>query len=434
MNPGVRGHLRAGNTAGKILLAVFLAAALLLAAGCAISRPANIDWAAPASTGSLPRGDSAIQQVLESYGQALVDKDRNKFASLLDPASGAFEQQQLNLYDKLKDVPFSRYQITLDSTSQSNPAQETAKVRISYTFSGSFTGMPEPARAAFLLVRKKDGWKLSGDATLSALGKARDAELWDFGPVTVMKGAHLLVLYHPGNEATARQLIREGDAAYPRLQQAIPGTSLPLIPVKVFDSKQQIDQAYPGEWQEWTGGAARKLGSTAAQGGEIIIDAALYQEGNSVIPGYNRKMIGHEMTHIALFPFQGSRTPPFLLEGLADFVGGQEASGLIREKLGSGASFSPALDDLYQPSGFQVLLSSAAADLAYEEADTAVLYLEQKYGNQKTLDLLRAFQKNSLQGRDQGKLVDEVFRDELGTSWADFKKGWEDFVLSGGGA
>ena len=416
-----------------ILLAclVLAAAPLMLAMnGCALSVPANRDWAT--KTSNTPGTDQEqLQTLLSSYGQALADKDRGRFAGLLDPGSPDFVKQQLALFDRMKDVPFASYDIHLDSRITQQPGTVTAKVSVSWTLAGSFTAPPAPDRAAFTLVKRPDGWKLAADVTQQALGRPRAIQLWDLGAVAALKGDHILALYHPGQEATARQLVSQGDAAWPRLTRALPGTSLPLIPVLVFDDKSQIDQAFPGQWQEWTGGAARKLGPAPDQGGEIIIDSALYQQANGTVPDYDARMIGHEMTHVATFPEQGAVTPPFLVEGLADYVGGEKHASLLQQELAAGDQLDPSLADLCQPSGFQALLSSKAADLAYEEADTAVLYLEQKYGDGRTLALLREFKRREDDHTAQQQLVDEVFRSVLGSGFSDFENGWRHFVLSG---
>jgi hypothetical protein len=221
------------------------------------------------------------------------------------------------------------------------------------------------------------------------------------------------------------------DAAYPRLRETLPGLDMPKVPIKLFDSMSQIEAAYPGGWQEWTGGASKPLGSFEGQGGEIIIDVETFQETGSYNDGYNNRMLGHELTHVALFPKSGVKTPSFLVEGLADYVGGYEPVILLRQKMRSGEPFSPTLSDLYEPTGFSTLLTTEAATLAYEESDLAVEYLVSAYGNDAVLELLKEFKDRSQETIDQDELVNEIFLDVLGTSWADFESSWRDYVLQG---
>jgi hypothetical protein len=410
-----------------LLLAVFLALAASLS-GC-LGTPQNADWATPTTGAEVGSPDNEVKDVLEAYGNALADRDRDRLASVLDPESPDFVSQQLELLGRLQEVPFAQYQVTLTSQTDSAPDTVTAKVDISYRFEGSFSALADPDRAAFTLVKREDGWKLSGDATMAALGKQRDAKLWDLGSVRVLTGEHTLVLYHPGNEAIARQAQEETDAAYPRLESTLPGTRLPRVPIEIFDDKAQIDQAFPGQWQEWTGGASRILGSAAEQGGEIIIEGDLYNSTNSTNPGYNRTMVAHELTHVALFPLTGGRTPPFLIEGLADYVAGEDTVVLLKDQLRRGGSYSPTLRDLYQPSGFSILLNTESATLAYEEADTAVAYLEQRYGNTKVLELLKEFISPD-ESLSQDQLVDDAWQRVLGASWNQFEQDWQGYVLS----
>jgi len=413
----------------KFLLATILTIAALAAAGC--GGLTNTDWATQLpDAGSSGTGDE-LQAALDRYAGALVSKDRDGFLSVIDAENTDFTSRQDVLFSNLQAVPFQEYSITITSRSDAGGGTVLVKVNIAYTLAGSFSELPDPERAAYHMVRKEDGWKLSGDASEQALGKKRATGLEDFGPVIVTEGEHVIVLSHPaqaGISAEARDL---SDSAYPRLTDTLPGLELPKVPIRIFGGMGQIEQSYPGGWQEWTGGASRPLGSAAGQGGEIIIDAGTFRETASYGTGYNGRMLAHELTHVALFPEQGSRTPPFLVEGLADYVAGIEPVVLLREKMRSGETFSPTLSDLYQPSGFSTLLSTEAATLAYEEADLAVEYLVITYGNEAILDLLREFRERSGEEIDQGQLVDEVFREVLGVGWGDFEDPWRDYVLRG---
>ncbi|MBI5870192.1 MAG: hypothetical protein HZB44_04435 [Actinobacteria bacterium] len=413
----------------QLLFVIAACLALTLAcAGCLAEAPANIDWAAPEGTAGEANGDG-IQQALETYSQALVEKDRGKFAGVLDQDNPAFVQQELERFDRLIEVPFDQYYLNLLSQAETAPGTVAAKVATAYTLRGSFPELPDLERTAYFLVKREDGWKLSGDAGEQALGRKRDARFEDFGKVEVLEGDRAIVLYQSPQEETARQALSMAEASMPRLEEVIPGTSLPKVPIKVYRGTEEIDQTFPGKWQEWTGGASRQLGEGAGQGGEIIIDAEVFQSTDGDYPGYNQKMIAHELTHIALFPLTGNRTPPFLVEGLADYVAGIEDTVLLDEKLHAGGPISPTLRDIYEPGGFSALLSTDAATLAYEEADTAVALLEERYGNEKVLALLREFRRREDDQLDQSMLVDEIFRSVLGISWNDFEEEWRRYVL-----
>lgn len=419
---------RHGRTVALLLLLLLFLG--LAAAGCSVDPPANTDWAAPAVV-SAPGITEDIQQTLDTYAAALVAKDEQGFLSTVDQADAGYLAQQQELYTRLEDVPFDQYSIEVESVSEPSEGTAVAKVLTSSTLSGSFSGLPEPARSAYRLVRRDDAWKLAGDASEQALGRKRDARLEDFGKVLVQRGEHAIVLYLEPDSETAASLASQVDGAYPDLAAALPGVQLPLVPVVVFSNQEQLDQAFPGQWQEWVGGASRQLGNTESEGGEIIVQAQVYRDTGAYDPLYQQQTIAHELTHIALFPRSGLSTPPFLTEGLADYVAGVEPSPVLADKLRSGARLSPSLSDLYQPSGFDVLLSTESAQLAYDEADTAVAYLERDYGNDKVMELLQEFKRRESDDIDQGRLVDEVFQQILGVSWADFENGWRNYVLGG---
>lgn len=431
-NPGRAGKKSIPTGAfPKIRLSFILLACLALAftcSGCYAGEPANIDWATPEKTGGVANGDG-IQQALDTYAQALVEKDRGRFAGILDQENPAFAEQELERFDRLVEVPFDQFYLSLISQAETAPGTVAAKVATAYTLRGSFPELPDLERAAYILVKREDGWKLSGDASEQALGRKRNARFEDFGKVEVLEGDRAIILYQSPQAETARQALSMAEASMPRLEEVIPGTNLPKVPIIVYRGTDEIDQTYPGKWQEWTGGASRQLGEGADQGGEIIIDAEVFQNTDSDFPGYNQKMIAHELTHIALFPLTGDRTPPFLVEGLADHVAGIEEVVLLKERLQAGGDFSPTLSDIYQPGGFSALLTMEAATLAYEEADTAVALLEEKYGNENVLALMREFRRREDDQLEQSVLVDEVFRSVFGISWNDFEEEWRRYVL-----
>ncbi|MHB8858192.1 MAG: gluzincin family metallopeptidase [Thermoleophilia bacterium] len=415
------------------ILAVFICLSLFALSGCAGERPQNSDWATPTATGAAVTGgsNSEIQAALDTYAKALTDKDRAGFAGVLDNENPDFVAAELQRFDNLAAVPFGQFRLQLVSQSETAPGTIAAKIDSSYTLRDSFGELPDPRREAYFLVRRPDGWKLSGDASQQTLGKNRAARFEDFGKVEVIAGQRSLVLYHASQEGVARQVQEMTDAAMPRLESIFPDAGFPKVPLKVYDNKSEIDQTFPGKWQEWTGGASLMLGDKAEQGGEIIIDAEVFSRTDQTSPGYNQKMIAHELTHIALFPISGNRTPPFLVEGLADYVGGIEDISMLKDRLRGGGAISPTLSDIYQPGSFSALLSTDAATLAYEEADSAVALLETKYGNDKVMALLREFQRRQSDNQSQDALVNDVFTSVLGIGWNDFAGEWRGYVLGG---
>lgn len=389
--------------------------------------PENMDWATPVTT---PRhAGQEIEELLAAYGESLVTKDQQRFLATLDPEATEFYAAQEQMFERLRAVPFSAYQVNLTGVGETGPGRAVAKVTIAWTLSGSFADMPDPERAAFALVEGDDGWKLAGDASAEALGRPRPARLEDFAPVETLVSEHAVILYQPPNRDVAAEAAGNIDAAWPRLESLLPGTGLPRVIVRVFDNKEQIEAAFPGQWQEWTGGGSRPLGDEAGQGGEIVIEAGQYRKLESSSPGYNQRMLSHELTHVALFPLSGKRTPPFLVEGLADYVAEEKSVILLPDRLKNREPLSPSLSDLSRPGSFSALLSTESAQLAYEISDTAVAYLEQQYGNERVLELLREFERRQGEAEDQDAFVDETFRAVLGVSWQDFESGWRRFVV-----
>jgi hypothetical protein len=419
---------RGARNAALAAAASFLIFLLVFLAGCSTEQPADMKWAAPPPGGGAAQDD--VQALFDKYAAALVAKDRDAFLSLIDDRDPAFMQRQIELFDNVLEIPYDRYKIEITSRSELDADNIIAKVEIASTYRGSFGGFPYADRAAFYLTKSQSAWSLAGDATEAALGKPRDARLEDFAPVNVFQSDRVLVFHHASTADIAARVTTLADAALPRLEAAVPGLSLPQVPITIFDSKEQIDLAFPGKWAEWTGGASRPLGNDADEGGEIVIDAQTFARVDGYEPGYNPRMIGHELAHVALFPISTQRTPPFLVEGLADFVGGRNPLILLKERIAGGGEINPSLSDLYQQGGFSSLLSTESATLAYEQADTAVAFLEERYGSGTTLSLIREFDRRRREDLPQDQLVDAVFTTVLGVGWADFERQWRQYVLS----
>src|SRR5665648_116932 len=113
-NSGVNAPRR-GNYRDRTFFAVdkvflLLAAVIIISSitGCLGETPVNIDWATPVGTVAAGNGNG-VQETLDIYTSALVEKDRDKFASVLDRDNPAFVAQELQRFDRLIDVPFNQY-------------------------------------------------------------------------------------------------------------------------------------------------------------------------------------------------------------------------------------------------------------------------------------------------------------------------------------
>ena len=142
-NSGVSAQHR-GNYRDRIIFAgykvfLLLAAVIIISSitGCLGETPANIDWATPVGTVAAGNGNG-IQETLDFYTSALVEKDRDKFASVLDTDNPAFVAQELQRFDRLIDVPFNQYYLGLISQSETAPGTVAVKVNTAYTLEGSF--------------------------------------------------------------------------------------------------------------------------------------------------------------------------------------------------------------------------------------------------------------------------------------------------------
>lgn len=131
-----------------------------------------------------------------------------------------------------------------------------------------------------------------------------------------------------------------------------------------------------------------------------------------------KRVLRHEFVHAVLADEQGSRAgsvPTWLNEGLAMQLSGDDWPELGRVEHGAGGTSLIPLPTL---EGSWNGLSTAAAGLAYTEADSAVHYLIEHYGMHRVQELLRLLKA--------GQSVASAMEDKLSISYDQFQRRWAD--------
>lgn len=374
----------------------------------------------------------AVTALLERRGRAVLARDREGFLATVDPQAGPFRQRQAELFDALAEVPLTAWVYTLRDQDEQpgDPALDARygtwwapRVVLGHSLEG-IDADPAEANQQLTFVRRAQGWFVAADDDFDGRGARTARALWDFGPVTVVRGEHTLVLGHPESQRSRERLAADVDAAVPRVTAAV-GEGWP----------QRVAVLVPADQDELgrlvqTGGSLEPIaalavsgpvrGGSGRAGDRVLVNPAnLARLG----PLGRRVVLTHEVTHIATRPLAGPLVPLWLSEGLADHVGYRDAgvpirvaAGDLRREVRAGRlpTQLPLDTDFHG--------DNAALSQAYEQAWLAVELLVDRYGRDRVLQAYRALGARGL--GNPAVAVDEVLRAELGISTAELTADW----------
>lgn len=388
---------------------------------------------APGTREAPAQRTAEIDALLAARARAVLARDRAGFLSSVDPRATAFAEREGALFDALAQVPLGAWTYTLhpDDAQADDPALDARygtwwgpRVVLGVALQGIDTD-PAESEQALTFVRRSGRWFVAADDDFAAHGAMTAREIWDGGPVAVVRGARCLVLGHPASLPQMRQLADDVDAAVPRVT-AVWGTGWP----------QQVAVVVPADQDELarlvtTRGSLSPIaalavagpvrGGTARGGDRVVVNpvnmARLAAVGRRIV-------LTHEVTHVASRSATGPSTPLWLSEGLADHVGYLGAGIPVR------AAAAELRDDL-RAGRLPAALPTAAdwtgdnPDLSatYEQAWLAVELMVRTYGQDEVLTFYRDLGARS--GADPAGDLEQVLRTDLGTDVAQLTAGWQ---------
>jgi hypothetical protein len=173
-------------------------------------------------------------------------------------------------------------------------------------------------------VQRQGHWYLASLTDYAADGQQSAKELWDFGPVVVVRRPSVLVLGHPSAEATMQSIADEATADIPRVTavwgQRWSRRAVVLVPATQAELSRVVDDY--GDLDHIAAVATAEVqarpGHPAPVGNRIGINPGNWPK---LSPLGRRIVLTHELTHVATRSVTGAATPTWLAEGLADYVG-----------------------------------------------------------------------------------------------------------------
>lgn len=403
---------------------------------------AGPDDADPTSRASATRSleiDAAIQRhdaatsLLEARSRAILDRDKAAFLALIDPAASRFRARQATVFDRLAKVPFAGWEyefegqgpaLTDDQAAMLPKGAFIARVMQRYTFDG--TDSPVEREQYLTLVPRDGDWLLATDEFTGGGAPSTEfgRDIWELGPVTVVRGRSALVIGE-AKASALRAFAREADRSV-RDVRAVWKAAWSRRPV-IIVPRTQADMAVI------VGTSAKGLEQIAAvttgysasgptRGDRVVINPRAWR---SLEPLGRRVVMSHEVTHLATRAVTYSSVPIWMSEGFADYVAydavdlpvpviAEHVLDLVRA--GKGPTQLPGDTD------FDATHGDVAP--AYESSWLAARLIADRYGERKLVQLYV-----SLADRDNGP-ADGDIRAVLGISEKKLIKDWRAYMKS----
>ncbi|MFJ3964191.1 hypothetical protein [Streptomyces sp. NPDC090036] len=215
---------------------------------------------------------------------------------------------------QLAGIPLEGWEYEVSAVGRDG-AGATARAELRYRLAGYDAAAAGSAREV-RLTRDGGRWRVTGDrAAPGAL-----PQLWDQGPVAVVRGVHSLVLGVGQDAGTLSAIAAEADRAVPAVSKAWPGPwagrAVVLVPGSV-DRMAQLLGRPAAEYRGMGAVTTGRVGAAAAPADRVVVNPEGWSE---LSPAGRAVVLTHEVTHVATRAATTAITPLWLSEGFADWA------------------------------------------------------------------------------------------------------------------
>ncbi|WP_372406967.1 hypothetical protein [Streptomyces luteireticuli] len=360
----------------------------------------------------------AVQRLLDRWATALRGHDERAYLGAVDPEATAYRDRRRQVYENLADVPFASWDYRVARLDGFAPAagsghRVAVEAELRYRLAGyDAAAVAVPVRLT--AVRRAGEWYVAGDDTASG-----DRQLWEQGRVTVVRGAHGLVLGAGQQTELLRSVAALTDAAVPVVDSAWKDGSFGRVVVELPASLERMGALLGAPASDYRGIAAVTTGDGSGTPARIVVNPEAY----GALGDFGRRtVLTHEATHVATRDSTSSATPMWLSEGFADWVAyrgvgrtpRQIAPELARSVASSGAPRALPTDADFGFTGEPGRLAQA-----YEGGWLACRMVAEQWGEGKLVAFYRAVGKTG---------VEQGVKDVLGVGVGDFTERWRAYV------
>lgn len=385
----------------------------------------------------------AATRLLDRRAAAFRAHDRAAYLATVDPRAAGFVSAQAAGFDNASRIPFASWEYDLVTPEAFALAPErraelgggavfTAHVDLLFRIAGFDTA---PVRSPqYLTFVQRDGtWYLAADTDGTGHDLHGTAQVWDLGPVDVLRN-DLGIVLGVGAGADLASYQRDIATAVPDVAKVWgrewPGRAVVVVP----GDQSQMARLLGAEPQKYARIAAvttgeRGAGADAAAADRIIVNPDAFRE---LGPVERRVVMTHEITHVASRAFTRNWTPTWLSEGFADYVGYLNSGQTIRTaapELRRDVRDGKIPQDL--PGDEQFETTHDALPQAYEMGWLACRLIAERWGEDKLVEFYRAVGASPPTGAgqpDQRSRLAAAFHAVLGVTPADFTRSWVGYV------
>jgi hypothetical protein len=398
------------------------AAALIAACGdTASSTPApatkKVAETKPTTPAKKPASDSEqLDDLLKIRARALEFGETEDF---LNTATGSQAAKDKRAIAAAKALPIGTVHLKADGT-EIDGDRATLRVDMSYTFDGIDTTYYKTSRMTGQ--KTPDGWRIAKDRP-----SAGTLAPWEYTRYKARSSKHFLAL--APTSLKVGSLMTDLEKGRSKMIRGLPGVTPPRKVLVIVarngkdtnsltkDMKTRRSLVAVAETQYSVQGKAQRIDET--WGARVFVMWRSYRDGS---PKERQTVVAHELVHSALAYRTSARTPPWLYEGIAMYVSGDNRAGdagalisgrgVLKDTSKQGeAKAAMSLDKLSNPRALQKM-SSVEISFAYAFSSAAAYTIAEKHGRKALLRLFTAYnsEKNKGSGR---KLADRVVRKTL---------------------
>ncbi|MFE7607080.1 hypothetical protein [Streptomyces celluloflavus] len=384
---GQRAGRRRPSRAGVAGCAALLFALLAQLTGCAPPAPSSAD--------RFPD----VQRMLDARARAVRDRDAAAFLDTTDPRATGYRARQREMFGNLAAVPLADWRYDLVATGAfplpdgGSGERLAARVRLRYRLKGFDTAPVSSVQ--YLTLTARDGrWRISSDTDGAAAGRTGARQLWDQGPVHLVRGRHTLVLGTAADPARLRDLADRADAAVPAVRAAWrgnwPGQVVVEAPDSVGGMAQLLGSDDPSGYTGIAAVTTTEAGTAAAAPADrVIVNPDAYDELNDL---GRTVVLTHETTHVATRTATTAATPLWLSEGFADWVayrGSRRAPAVAAPELSRAVAAGQLPGRLPADGDFGFKGGADRLARAYEGGWLACRMIADKWGEAKLMAFYR---------------------------------------------
>lgn len=376
-----------------------------------------------------------LDALLVARAGALLSRDRAQWLGTVDAQSTEFAARQAAVFDNLAEVPFSSIRFEFGGNGPSLAAGRSAEVgpdawvaRVVTVYRLADADDADVRREQYLtIVNRDDSWLVADDADGGS-----SANIWDLGPVNVVRGDRTLVLGTADVEMLD-EIAALGDDAALEVDELWgvqwPRTVVVLVPRDQKEMAALLMRADDTGLDQIAAVTTGEVGWDQEPSADRVI---VNPSGFGQLEALGRDVVlTHEFTHVATRATGSSQVPIWLSEGFADYVAYQQTDLSRRQIAGD------VLDLVAQGDGPTALATQADFDPAtgdiapaYSSSWLAADMIAREWSQDDLIALYRAVEGVRAEGETARSPlpVEQAMPTVLGITLADFERRWLDYL------